>query len=334
MSNSLENNLGNYYEWNKDTWNKLTSYYMKDRVPSALLISGHAGLGKNSIIRRFSSLLLCHKPKSGEPCGECPSCNLMINGTHVDFNHITTEDSNVIKIEQIRNLTQKLTTSSSDSNYKIAVIENADLMQEKAANALLKTLEEPLGKTILILISAKVSQLPITIRSRCSHISIKAPNLTSVKKYLSTTEQSLSSDSIDLRFYYYHGAPLKIIASFEDDHVTTLFSIIKKAFIHMNYGLSDLLSELKSFSNSEIVKASRLVLEDLLRYVSLGNTGYTKSLENNDFSIINSMNLCYYKLFRFYDYHAKIQKEIDAKIVWQQNAIIIDLYNRWQTIGE
>ena len=164
----MSDNLGYVHPWNISTWQLLQNYFSKDRIPSALLLSGVAGLGKLDLALMFGSLLLCHQPQDNKACLNCVSCKLLENESHVDLIRVAAIDSNVIKIEQIRDLTDKLMTSASDAKYKVAIIENADCMQEKAANSLLKTLEEPLGKTILILLSSKVAQLPITIRSRCS----------------------------------------------------------------------------------------------------------------------------------------------------------------------
>ena len=320
-------NLGHVHAWNNNIWQLLKSYISKDRVPSALLLSGVAGLGKLDLALRFASLLLCHKPQNNEPCMACVRCKLLENESHIDLIRVAAIDSNVIKIEQIRDLTDKLMTSASDAIYKIAIIEDADCMQEKASNALLKTLEEPRGRTILILLSSKVAQLPITIRSRCSHIPMKAPSKHDLKPHLA--EQNID---IDLFYSYCRGAPLSVLDSIHDDTITEIFATMKRSCVFMENSLPELLSKLQNFASYEVVKVSLLMLQDILKYMTFRGSVETFVLTQSDLAKINFNNMIIYKLYKFYDHHIKLLKEIDSQVVWQHKAIVVDLYNNWYKI--
>src|SRR3990167_3314227 len=152
----------------KTQFNLLKNAFAQNRLSHAYLLSGIAGLGKTDFARKFAVFLLCEKKSS---CGVCRGCMLMQANNHPDFIWIAPEEkSHTIKIDQIREMSFKLSHTAHSSDYKVVVIAPADAMPVVAANALLKTLEEPSGKTIIFLIDDQKSVLPATILSRCQKI--------------------------------------------------------------------------------------------------------------------------------------------------------------------
>lgn len=150
------------------------------RLAHALLLSGPAGTGKQDLAREMAAGLLCLE--SGmQACGNCRSCQLLDTGAHPDFRLIKYElnDKGVLRkelvIEQIRNLISALQLTTTISTRKVALLHPAEAMNRNAANALLKTLEEPPGDTVLILVSHDPGRLPVTIRSRCQSLHIRLP---------------------------------------------------------------------------------------------------------------------------------------------------------------
>lgn len=120
-------------------------------------------------------LALCSRPHA--PCGECRDCRLFEAEQHPDYLRVAPlEDSKQIRVEQIRELCEQLALTSHGGRATVAVISPADSMNINAANALLKTLEEPRTGVTLILISAVPSLLPPTILSRCRRMSLHAPS--------------------------------------------------------------------------------------------------------------------------------------------------------------
>jgi DNA polymerase-3 subunit delta' len=162
--------------WHADNWVRLQRARAADRLPHALLLRGRSGLGKGAFARRLAQTLLCTQG-GNEPCGECKSCRQFAAGTSPDFFPVEPlEDKKTIGVDQIRELIETLTLTSHGGGRRIAVIEPADAMNANAANSLLKTLEEPPGSTVLILVTARPARLPATVRSRCRQISFVAPS--------------------------------------------------------------------------------------------------------------------------------------------------------------
>lgn len=150
---------------------------LNDAPPHALLIVGPRGAGAGTLARDAVATLMCGAPVDGGPCGACRSCRLIASGSHTDLVVISpTGVSNTIKIDQIRTLAAGLALFSVEGGRRIALIERADLMNEDAQNALLKTLEEPPSRTHVILAAAEDSRLMPTIRSRCAVIRLGLPD--------------------------------------------------------------------------------------------------------------------------------------------------------------
>ncbi|WP_378951265.1 DNA polymerase III subunit delta' [Pelosinus sp. sgz500959] len=135
------------------------------RVPHALLLTGPSGIGKFMVGSVLATALLCMSSES-RPCGSCQSCVHMSRGTHPDFLTIR-PDGTTIKIEQIRALQHEVALAPYVSLKRVCIIDGAELMTTQAANSILKTLEEPIGDIVFILLSANRQLLLTTIISRC-----------------------------------------------------------------------------------------------------------------------------------------------------------------------
>ena len=133
------------------------------RLAHAYLFSGPDGVGKRLMALALARAIVCHEQRG---CGDCQACRKIDHRNHPDL-HVLEPDGNSIKIEQVRSLQKDLNLKPLEAPRKICLIEAADSMTLGAANALLKTLEEPRGDTLLILLSAHPNRLLETIRSRC-----------------------------------------------------------------------------------------------------------------------------------------------------------------------
>ena len=121
--------------------------------------------------------LLCRENEPAGLCSHCRSCTLLAAGSHPDYFDLQPDEGKqVIKVDQVRALIGKLDLTTSISERKVACIHPAEEMNAAAANALLKSLEEPAGNTVLILVSDNPGRLPVTIRSRCQAISVNQPD--------------------------------------------------------------------------------------------------------------------------------------------------------------
>jgi DNA polymerase-3 subunit delta' len=164
------------YPWLEGHWSFFMQRCENDRLAHALMVAGPSGCGKNSFAAAMAAKLLCLEEQA-TACGECRSCKLREGGAHPDFFEIQPEEpGKAIKVDQIRGLIGRLDLTASISKRKVAYIHPADSMNASSANALLKSLEEPAGDTVLILVSDNPGSLPITIRSRCQSIFIGQPD--------------------------------------------------------------------------------------------------------------------------------------------------------------
>ena len=145
------------------------------RLPHALLIHEAPGAGGDWLAHWAARLVLCER--SGEaPCGQCAGCRRALGWQHPDLTLVAPiEDSRQIRIEQLRDLAAELALTSHAGGYKVGVLTPADSMNRFAANALLKTLEEPPARTLLVLVASQPSRLPPTVLSRCQRITVRAP---------------------------------------------------------------------------------------------------------------------------------------------------------------
>ncbi len=134
------------------------------RRPHAFLFSGPSGIGKRLVAEVFASALLCESADA--PCGTCPACRRMASGNQADY-HCLEPDGASIKIEQIRRLQRETALAPYGGGCRVVVIDGAELMTDPAANSLLKTLEEPEGDSVFILLAASRQMLLPTILSRC-----------------------------------------------------------------------------------------------------------------------------------------------------------------------
>lgn len=153
----------------------LRGAYAAGRLAHALLIHESRGAGGNVLASWAAQLALCTDANRA-PCGACAGCRRAASAQHPDLTTLQPiEESRQIRIEQVRELIAELALTSHQGGYKVAIISPADALNRAAANALLKTLEEPTPRTLLILIATQPSRLPATILSRCQRVSIRAP---------------------------------------------------------------------------------------------------------------------------------------------------------------
>ncbi|HSF99015.1 MAG TPA: DNA polymerase III subunit delta', partial [Ornithinibacter sp.] len=145
----------------------------------AWLFTGPPGSGRSVAARAFAAALLC--PEGG--CGTCRECRTALEGTHADVDVIATEGL-TIKVEQARDLVQLAARSPSVGRYRVLVVEDADRLTERAADALLKALEEPTPRTVWMLCAPSVEDVIITIRSRSRHVRLRTPSVEAVAELL------------------------------------------------------------------------------------------------------------------------------------------------------
>lgn len=162
----------------KKNWDFLTRSAVNGRLAHAYLLTGPDQIGKKTFALDFASWLLCSKKKIGAACGGCPACLAIQKNQHPDLFCVSPareEHNGVVKtfeigIAQVRELQRQLGFKPYCSDFKIAVIDEAEKMTREAANSFLKTLEEPSAQSLIFLITSAPQALLPTIVSRCQPI--------------------------------------------------------------------------------------------------------------------------------------------------------------------
>lgn len=199
------------YPWLILDWHALSQTAQAGRLGHAWLLLGDPGLGKEQLAERLARLHLCQQPDCGEPCGQCHSCQLFDKGHHPDLGTVTV-DSKTIGVEAIREICARLQNSAQLGRGKVVIIPDAERMTESAANALLKTLEEPAGDSLLLLIASQVSRLLPTILSRCHKHVCQLPTEGETVRWLA--EQGHQATLAQVRIC--QGAPLRVLRYIEE----------------------------------------------------------------------------------------------------------------------
>ncbi len=201
----------NILPWHTENWHHLVELFKNNRLPHAFLITGVQGLGHRELAENLAAMLLCSRRNlAGYPCGKCGDCLLLVAGNHPDLLMVTTEESSrVIKIEQIREMVGLLNNTAHRGGWRIVIIENADLLNGAAANALLKTLEEPVANVLIVLTTSHSRLIPATVRSRCQILTMSLPVYGELAPWLRSKLPNLETK---LLFTLADRAPLRALA--------------------------------------------------------------------------------------------------------------------------
>ena len=258
-------NIKNILSNNINTKNILHSY----------LFIGEDGIGKKMLAKEFAKAILCTS-ENNRPCNICKSCVEFNTNNNANFNLIN-EEGSAIKIEQIRNVQIKIAEKPINSNYKVYLINDAELMTQEAQNCLLKTLEEPPEYIVIILITSNENKVLNTIKSRCMKLYFNNLDKNSVKKVL--TEQFEMKDINDSFLDAAGGSIKKALLikekSSEYEQITKLFDIIDK-------------ENLVNFINSaSIIYENKDDIYNILDYINILLDIKIRSNSSNSFKFAN-----------------------------------------------
>lgn len=173
---------------------QLDAAALAGRLPPALLIHEAPGTDARALALRFAQLRFC---PSSPPCGQCAHCRRALLAEHPDLLLVGPDPESKlgqISVDQIRELAGKLVLSSYEGRGTVAVLQPAEAMNRNAANALLKTLEEPRADAHLVLITTAPSLLPATVRSRCQRLAVPLPERDAVIAWLKAAKPGDRTD--------------------------------------------------------------------------------------------------------------------------------------------
>jgi DNA polymerase-3 subunit delta' len=247
----------------------LTSCISLERIPNAFLFYGPEGVGRALAAKTFVSSLFCASAKTpAESCGTCPDCRRVDALQHPDLLWIRPEKNKGISVDEIRKAKDTLNLKPYEAPYNICVIEDAHMMRAEAANAMLKMLEEPPARSLLILISSKKELLLPTVISRCSEVRFR---YLSVKD---TEDIILKDDAMDERSAHF-------LASFSQGSPGTALEMVKDGLMDRRKALFIMLervfhAEAPAFMTWD-VETKDAILEDIeLVLVFLRDAAFAK----------------------------------------------------------
>jgi len=250
------------YPWQHEQWQQLKN--QENCLPHALLFLGIRGIGKLHFAECFMRAQLCQQTAL-DSC-DCHSCRLILVRAHPNVLWIEPEKpGSPIKIDQIRAVTEFIQQTSFQGEMRFVVIHPASNMNMHAANALLKTLEEPSSGAILILIAEQASHLPATILSRCQSIHFPRPKISLSLEWLA--QQLPDKKDLQLILRLANGAPLLAIELVKNDILSSRLSLLQ-ILIALTHKQADPIQSavtIKDMETLQILDFTLTFIMDLLR---------------------------------------------------------------------
>ncbi len=205
--------LNELLPWQQALWQQMVT---NPKPAHAYLLHGRKGIGKQQFAERLAYYWLCLTPNNQQPCGHCKSCHLLAtSGAHPDIFWLMPEDSEFIKVDQVRMLIDFINQTPQISPCKVVLIEPAEALNLNAANALLKSLEEPAGNSRLILVSHQAGQLLPTIKSRCIQQLCPTPNQSSALQWMQQQLTDIDSEQLEQLLILAGSAPLYAVELYQ-----------------------------------------------------------------------------------------------------------------------
>ena len=278
---------GKPYPWQWEEWHKLCGLLEKHRMPYGIILRGPVGIGKFHLASCLAQALVCKNPDkvTGLSCDMCRGCSLYKAGTHPDTQLITPEEGKYgITVEQIRDVVNYSALSRHVAETKVCIITPAESLTIAAQNTLLKTLEEPPGNMVFLLVSHIGGHLLATIRSRCWFLLLSTPKPdTTVEDWL--VSNGAHRNEILEAMWFSRGAPLKCLKLFCDETYKTRRTIVEQCLELIN-GKADPLDVAEKWSRTtntdELFENCLAVIHDI---------GYQSFGLKDRYSVVNDLPL-------------------------------------------
>lgn len=269
------------FPWQQSQWDLLIDRWQNNNLPHALLFCGAKGLGKRQLALAFAKTLLCtESQQTKQACGTCRTCKLMQAGTHPDFHLIEPEEEGKnIRIDAIRELITQINQTAHLGTYKIVLLAPAEALPVAAANALLKTLEEPPAKTIFILLTQQPSLLFATIRSRCQLITFYPPKEEAILPWLKASLPDITDHNLLAKLA--DNAPFAALAVADESYRTQRKKFFHELKLISQQQLDPVLMAANWLKTSipELIAWFMSIMQDLIR---LRSNLPTTSITNSD----------------------------------------------------
>lgn len=236
--------MAQLYPWLEGVWQEWKESLEANRFSNASILAIDNGLGADKLVEQFANAVMCSNYTT-EACGFCHSCLLMKSGSHPDYHVIKPEkEGKAITVDQIRHCNRLAQESSQLAGLRLFIIEPAEAMNESAANALLKTLEEPSGNCLFLLVTHRANLLLPTIVSRCQQWAVSNPDSNIVTSWLAQQDvQGAPAYASHIN----NNAPLKTLEFVQQGHVER-YQKIENQLIAQTQGQGDVIALAKELS--------------------------------------------------------------------------------------
>jgi DNA polymerase-3 subunit delta' len=264
----------------------LRQYIIQGDQRHAYLFTGPAGIGRRTLALRFAQALNCHQPlEPGEPCLTCRTCQLIGQMNFPDLSVISAEQpGSQLRVEQIRDLQRVLALTPYEASYRVALLLRFEEANQSAANALLKTLEEPAPKVVLILTAESSERLLPTIVSRCEVLRLRPIQLQEISQGLNA-RSNISQQEVDLIAHLSNGRPGYAIKLIDNPEALELrHTFLEEHLELMNQGIVERFTWVQQASKDrESLRDLLLIWLSFWRDVLLLSNKVDASLTNIDF---------------------------------------------------
>ncbi len=294
----------NLYPWHENVWQILTERF--PNIGHGLLFYGREGCGQFEFTHHFVAWVLCLNRQPHASCGHCASCQWLQANTHPNYIHIGLEGDHKkanakIKIEQIREILPFL--QQTVDGWRIVVIDPAESLNIAASNALLKTLEEPNEKTLIILLAAHYLKLPATIRSRLQHFALDRLDSQQLNLFLAQKLPNLNAVQQQVLVNLANQMPLQVLKLAEKEWVQLRAEFLldwKKLVSQKNQPLTLSTKWSKTLSLNDFLCLFEYLLADVIAY------HLKQPIKNIDLNLDEISGE--YSLENLFDFYAQLQK--------------------------
>lgn len=271
--------------WHYPQWKQLVEADDSQRLGHALLLRGREGFGVPQFVERFAAALICQASRSdARPCGICRGCGLSAAESHPDLMVLKPDEGKTtISIDRVRGLIDALGLAPKLAGPQVAILSPAESLTREAANSLLKTLEEPPGNVVFLLISYSSTKIPPTIRSRCQRVDFPTPCRHQALQWLA--KQMPGGVDADLLLDIAGGAPFHALALIEEEQ-RLLRGKVLESFVDTVGGRADPLEVAKFWRTVGSKKVLQWLASFVADCIRLSHVQSSAGLVNRDFASV------------------------------------------------
>ncbi|MCK5717724.1 MAG: DNA polymerase III subunit delta' [Thiomargarita sp.] len=325
--------------WHDSLWKQVLQAWQQDHLPHALLLYGPQGMGKTLFAQRFARTLLCEKPQAeGQICGHCKSCHLLSAGTHPDFLQVEpAEVGKQIPIDNIRRLIQFSILTSQYGYYQIIIINPAEAMNRNAANSLLKLLEEPPPKTLLMLVSHQANVLLATIRSRCQRLDFSRPESSIIETWLSEHLKLKNKDEqvVKLLLNLSAQAPLAALNLAETEGIAKR-QVLFESLARLSTGQHDPIEMAAIWNKQDVAQLLQWMLSwtmDMIRYATTSHIPLIVNYDHIDILHRLKRQLNIHSLFDMLDLQIESYRLVTGNANIKPQGLLESIAIAWTKLG-